>query len=567
MTGIIFIAILLFATLIIWLGIYFLCSYAQVYCTEDNGNRKFIGILWKSKNTYSLYEGLPYFSNKIGYVDQQNTIHIDSENDQHNYVKVPYGSINDNGEVFDISNNLIAKCEFPEKRLSSVIDASKNNIEVAFVQSGFKKVHDVMVRAAGFGALWHEAVEHVDESKSDVRIGFKDLALPSTIIFLLLFIPFGIIANYYSWFGFLGDELSYISWMLSGYGLICLSLFLIKSHFTIRNKSLSFFTGLIDRNVGVAGWNILIIVSAVIGMVTSVFITNYTIFPAFLSIFIGFVVNLNCYKGDWSIVDPVSTWGKKWRGKGVPQNSSTQGQTGFIDVEFDWAPILASKGIKQIDADRDKVIVSIKEDDLNNLQGSRVRQKNPFKNGNPPPFEELKKYASDVLGGSDESGNTYEKNALEQIILSAYQICKKYNLADFELYDLILMFCQDESIIKYVTDDNSEKIGKIAEYFRFPIETLYDKEGDCDCKSVLAYKIFQLLNVEPRFAIVKSGGSDSYNHAAVVLRKKCQAMVQVPTTYKAYDDLNQYVFCEATSGGYHPGDIPSDVDVKSIVLV
>ncbi|MBQ4285591.1 MAG: V-type ATP synthase subunit D [Bacteroidales bacterium] len=72
------------------------------------------------------------------------------------------------------------------------------------------------------------------------------------------------------------------------------------------------------------------------------------------------------------------------------------------------------------------------------------------------------------------------------------------------MFDLVLGFVQAN--VKYVDDAESEPIGKVEEYFRYASETLVDREGDCDCKSVLAYRLFEKLGVDVDLVTVKVAG-------------------------------------------------------------
>ena len=566
MLSIIFLIIFIVIALLCVLVVYFFCSYAKVYITKNDGSRDIIGVLWKSNKTYTLYNDFPPLARKIGYVDQQGIIHIEKENDQCNYVSIPCGSFKESGDVYDNNGRSVALCQTPNERSSSVTEKN-NDIEVAYVKSGFKKVPDVMVRAAAFGALWGDDEEVVKKSKSDVSIGFKDLALPSTIIFLLLYVLFGVCAKSFEWLPFLGSEISYVSWMLFAYFCVALILYFIKSYYTMRNKSIAFITQLININVGVQGLNIFIIILSIVGLFTSSLITNYTVIPVFLSILIGFSINALGFRGQWKVVEPIGSWIVR---RNTTSLKSKGNSSQVLEArEFDWSPILKSKGITQVNPDKDKVLLYVNSN-LNDLNNSEIRKANPFRNSKDRTLEDLIADINQVLKGSDasiQSSNYTERIALEQIIQSAYNLCLKYGLADFELYDLILQFCQRKEIIKYVKDNESEKIGKNPEYFRFPAETLYDLEGDCDCKSVLAYKLFDMLKAEPKFAIVKTRGSESYNHAAVVLKKNSSSLVKIPSTYKTYDDAHQYVYCEVTGQGYRPGDISDEVDIESINLI
>ena len=119
--------------------------------------------------------------------------------------------------------------------------------------------------------------------------------------------------------------------------------------------------------------------------------------------------------------------------------------------------------------------------------------------------------------------------------------------------------------IEYIIDEESESIMKTPEYFRFAAETLFDGEGDCDCKSVLAYRIFKALSVDVELAFVKTGKSKDYNHVAVVLRKSPSAVVPIPDTYKEYEP--GMIFCETTGFGHVPGLVPDDVDQSTICFL
>ena len=83
------------------------------------------------------------------------------------------------------------------------------------------------------------------------------------------------------------------------------------------------------------------------------------------------------------------------------------------------------------------------------------------------------KRAQEVLAGAQTTDGC-EEIALAKILNSAYQLTLQYGLADFEMYDLLLGFVQ--SNVHYETDDKSESIGKVLEYFRYASETLYEKK-------------------------------------------------------------------------------------------
>ena len=560
MTMLIFIIIML--TLgVSGLLIYFLCRFARIYRTLSSGERIFIGYLWKWSRTYIIYDGIPFFgADRIGYIDQKNHVYLKTENSQHNFVEIDYGSVDDLGAITDVYNNVIASCDSIGQGVNKtcVNDAYQN--EIAFAKTGFRKGDDLLVRAAAAGALCALNAAQDSSLRADVRIGFRDLALPSALIFMLLFVPLALLGYDTAIFEFLGSQLSYVSYMMLAYGLICWILYFIKRCMTMRNKSLVYILGLVDRNVGVKGFNIVIIILGALLSLSTIFVANgnYTLLPLFLVITVGFLLNMGCFKEDWNVAETCASWGTKW-GKGAKAGTQrNQLPQGSVSKAYSWAPILEARGIKH---NNEEVVLIFKESDYDPAQG-RVRLANPFAGNQGLTTEEIKENSRVVLAGCDGPDNE-EKNAIVAIINSAYQICQNYNLADFELYDLILAFCQQN--IAYAPDKDCDSINKTKEYFRFAAETLYDGQGDCDCKSVLAYKIFKALNVDVEFALVKKNNSSEYTHVAIVLRKDSMAMVPIPSTYKQY--APGLIFCETTGSGYEPGDVPNDVDLSSIYFV
>lgn len=546
--------------MVLWL---FLC-YAKVYYTRESGERVFVGYLWrKNANQYTLYDGIPVLgASRIGCIKPvDNSIYLKTMNDQHNYVEILQGRFTDDGEVYD-NTACVAVCKLSEEKKAIALSID-NKTEVAYATGSRRARQELMIRAAAVGTLW-KSVEDSEADCPDVRIGFVDLALPAALVFLLFYIPFSLVAHSFALFPFLGWEVSYTLNMIIFYICIAWILYGVKHAMTLRNQSLAFMLGLIDRNVGVGTINIVIIVLSVIGVLSCTFITSYTMLPLFLVLAFAFIMNQRCFNGLWKLSEPCSTWGRKWKrttsgaSKSVAFPQGISGKT-LVERTFDWGPALDLKGIAH---QHEQVTVRLYEEDFKDSQATgTVRNKNPFRKG-VNSTEDILDFAGQVLKGSDENANKVEETALVQIINSGYQICQRYNLADFELYSLVLLFCQTN--IRYILDEESEPINRCHEYFRFPSETLYDGEGDCDCKSVLAYRIFELLGVDVNFAILKMGDSDYLNHAGIILKKNASAIVPLPPDFKEYAP-NKGVYCELTGEGYAPGELPQGVNIDSIM--
>ena len=134
-------------------------------------------------------------------------------------------------------------------------------------------------------------------------------------------------------------------------------------------------------------------------------------------------------------------------------------------------------------------------------------------------------------------------------ILNAY--------SDVETVNFIMSFVQHNV---HYWDDNSSK--NQEEYWRFPIETLVDGQGDCEDSSVLFASIIENLDFDAvlLFYII----DDDIGHLATGVSD-----ITVHDGYfVSYLDKNYY-YCETTSIGFTAGEIPNDIteDPEKIIQV
>lgn len=536
----------LFGVGLVVLGILFLCCpFAIVYQVDSLGQKTKIGYLWRIKGDYILYQSmLPIFpSSRIGFV-KGHEIRPLVTNIQQNKVQKTIGTFTDDGRIHDLNGAEVGICENPDQRSTYVVD--ENGERTGFVRGSFLAKKDLIVRAAGFSVLREEGQE--DYEVFDVRVGFMDLMLPSTMIYMILFYPLMLLSRYLTD----GALNNYMLLMLVWYVLIVSALYILKYEKTMRNSSIVYFVGLIDHNNGVKVWNFCIIVSSFLAFR----IAEYSMYPLFAVILIGFICNLSCFNDKWVLEEPSSGWSE--RIPVMPATKPTPNSANTVKREFQWKPVLSLKGITSDDT----VELMFTETDFNGPE-STVRKANPFSKGPIQSDDDLCSRAKDVLNGVKTSDNC-EETAIVKILNSAYRLTLQYGLADYELFDLLLGFVQ--SNVTYKLDDQCSSIDNILEYFRFACETLYDKEGDCDCKAILAYQLFKKLGVDVDLVEVVSGDAEYRNHVAIVLHNTPDAKVPLPPDYVEYAP-GRGVYCEATGFGFKIGDIPNDIDVKTIKVI
>jgi hypothetical protein len=135
----------------------------------------------------------------------------------------------------------------------------------------------------------------------------------------------------------------------------------------------------------------------------------------------------------------------------------------------------------------------------------------------------------------------------------------QHEFSVYEEVDNALSFVQ--RVIEYKTDEETK--GK--EYWRWPLETLADEVGDCDCKSILAGALFKaifLLTPEAEQREVVLLLSDKERHMALAV----EAPEGLPVGYLRLDGRS-YFYCESTAAGMRVGEVPPGLDVSSFTVL
>jgi len=125
---------------------------------------------------------------------------------------------------------------------------------------------------------------------------------------------------------------------------------------------------------------------------------------------------------------------------------------------------------------------------------------------------------------------------------------EEYSLTDVEMAAAVL------SLTQYIPYDYDSNTHGVAEYWNYPVETLYLQKGDCEDGSILCSAIFKALGFKSCL-ILMSG------HMAVGFLGTDMGGFsdwKADTGYKAYTPSGYY-YGETTSTDYALGEIPSDV--------
>lgn len=121
------------------------------------------------------------------------------------------------------------------------------------------------------------------------------------------------------------------------------------------------------------------------------------------------------------------------------------------------------------------------------------------------------------------------------------------NKSSLQVIDVLLSFVHSPNF-RYEYDIVTKGFN---EYARFPIETLVDRVGDCDCLSILAATIFKLHGYNSALIIVKTD-----NGLHCVAGVEMPNNIIVPGTW-AEKNGKRYFYCEATGSGWAIGESPN----------
>ncbi|PJB02070.1 MAG: hypothetical protein CO127_00875 [Ignavibacteria bacterium CG_4_9_14_3_um_filter_36_18] len=143
-----------------------------------------------------------------------------------------------------------------------------------------------------------------------------------------------------------------------------------------------------------------------------------------------------------------------------------------------------------------------------------------------------------------------DSDEVDQIVNYLRSYADQHMMSNYQFANLILSFVHEQNI-KYSYDEDST--GHM-EYLRFPIETICDITGDCDCKAILACTLFKKLGYKVAFALMPG-------HAALAISTESAPF------YSNFEKWGiHWYYCESTGSNWSPGQLPSGIYRDSIKI-
>ncbi len=380
----------------------------------------------------------------------------------------------------------------------------------------------LLARGAAVLLLYFQEARPPEEAAELPPVKIWDTAFPATVIYLFLFFVLRAVSKNFLLFPFLGTEVSLLLTLVGFYFLLWFTLHVLKLYFLSDSDTVIQYLILPNRYTGITKWNIVLIFFSFIGCIYSFIGKGYSLFPMYFSILFGVGINLWAMTFRlWPVVTPFPVRPVPPEiplpEKGVTRQYSWTLDSPLRNLDFHFKLYFIPEEIQQI------------------------RRQNPFyQNWEESTRHWLESAKEVILNGMSD-------DRVKQVVHYCTQQINQFALTRFEQLQIILDFVQEPNI-KYVVDAESQAIGNKGEYIRFPVETLFDKEGDCDCKSALAVALFRTMG----FPVLVLVGD---THAAIAVGGAPDLPLEDMNGILTWKG-KRYYYCETTGDHWTIGVVP-----------
>ena len=136
------------------------------------------------------------------------------------------------------------------------------------------------------------------------------------------------------------------------------------------------------------------------------------------------------------------------------------------------------------------------------------------------------------------------------------QLASQQDFNQTTMIDFVLRFVQNN--VQYKGDDETKGC---VEYWRYPVETLVEKKGDCEDSAVLFASIMEAMGYDA--ALLFYILDDDIGHLAVGIHLDTNESLGHHVIYQGM----AYYYCETTTVGYTIGELPPDVNREPTEII
>lgn len=401
-------------------------------------------------------------------------------------------------------------------------------------RSGFQDVPLIYTACAAMLLLEEQGfMRYEDEIVDEPSQGMGETAIASLLAYLTLYRVLLIVPFFSEMFPFLGPDFSLMLSMVLSFFALWWVFHTVYYSVTDRPPLARKLLNMLNANVGAPKYPRRIIFFSIVGLIITYIYLPMVLVPFFVTIIIAFIANIKIAPHrKWEIADPFSD---------VSFNEDEDEDTNqMITKEYLWQYNSAFNTLKHL-----KLSLKFEPDDIQAL-----RDNNPFRHKTTASYTHIvKKMLLDGLGS--EAGLTSRqpfRPSLQVVLNKLTKLGKGHALTEIDRLNFVLSFVQQT--ITYVIDEQSPALnstGINSEYCRYPQETLFDQEGDCDCKSALAASLFARAGYTVAYFT-------THNHAFIGISEKHLGQLGnfMPEAFLTINN-KRFLVCETTASGWTIG--------------
>lgn len=402
-------------------------------------------------------------------------------------------------------------------------------------------------RACAFAALVGDVKRgQYSEFFKTQPYGWKDTALLSTLIYCALFYILYFVYEVVLDRQMFGNDVYAIAILSLLYFVLWAIVRLVKIDYIERSNSFQKSLDLLNKNVGLKGFNFTILVLAALSYCFTIGDGNFDFLPLIWAIAIGLITNMSLKGANkkWTI----STSYNEEMDDVEDEDDEIRNPEGDIACEYTWDldPTYSSQQL------RGNLTLYFTSQEI-----SDMRQCNPFFAQRKEKKD--KEYIIDMFHFLQE----HKHFTLRVRYIAKYinDIIKKNSLTPLDKIQFTLDFVQEPNI-RFVSNKDCNNIGNYENYIRYPDETLYDKEGDSNSKSLLAAMLFNAMGHNVMYL-----ASRKFKYGAVAIEIKASD-VEACWYGSNIDEMfirengKYYLFCETTGDRFKIGKTINGITIN-----
>lgn len=404
-------------------------------------------------------------------------------------------------------------------------------------------------RACAYALLFQKHKKrNYSEFYKEQPYGWRDTALLTTVIFTAIFVVLYLVNTAILGYPLLGNDLLAVVLLIVAYYLLWVIVRFVKIDCIENSNSFQPKLDLFNKNLGLKGFNICAVIMGCLAGYFTMEYYDYDFIPLIWAIVSGIVVNMTLRGANarWIIS---STYNENDDDDEEDEDAEVKNPDGDIERNYEWE-LGRRHGAQRI---KGNLTLYFNATDMN-----AVRQCNPF-------FAQRKER-------SDKEYILYMFHFLKEhrtflgrckyIVYVIDQYTKRHGLTPVDRLQFTLDFVQEPNI-EFRENKDSTIINSFDDYIRYPDETLYDKEGDCNSKSLLAAMLFHIMGYNVLYM-----ASRKQKHAAIGIEVK-QADIDAGWYGEILQHKNgiitfngrKYIFCETTGDEFILGDTIKSMNI------